>query len=309
MTNFDAKALRQVYGQFPTGVTVITTRTADGEPIGFTASSFNSVSMDPPLILWSIDKCAYSLEAFQNCEYFAVHILSDKQIALSNRFAGRGEDKFSGLDYATGTGGSPLLAGALAQLQCKNWNIYEGGDHLIMVGEVIDFSLAESGRPLVFSQGSYSQASQHVEMKKNQQSQGGTFTIQQDFLNNHLLYLLRGAYNELSQSFYQKLNESKGISPEAWRVYACLADGNKMSLATLSDYVMQPQPSLIDTLSLMGNAQVTIDFGTNSACLTASGRETATALIDLSHQHDIELAGHLSSENLDEVKRILRKLV
>lgn len=123
MSNFDTKELRQVFSQFPTGVTVITTRTADGEPIGVTASSFNTVSISPTLILWSIDKGARSLEAFKSCEYFAVNILSDKQIPISNRFAGRGQDKFGGINYTSGLGDAPLIPesfdpAAMQKLEC-----------------------------------------------------------------------------------------------------------------------------------------------------------------------------------------------
>lgn len=303
MSTFDPKALRQVYGQFPTGVTVITTRTVDGEPIGMTASSFNTVSIDPPLILWSIDKNAYSLETFKQCDYFAVNILSDQQIALSNRFAGRGEDKFKGLDYTNGAGDCPLLPKALAQLQCKNWQVYEGGDHLIMVGEVIEYQRLDNTRPLVFSQGTYAQASQHVETFDAPQTE---LFEQQDFLNNHLPYLLRSAYNHVSRSLYQRLNAATGVNPEMWRVYACLADGQTMPLETLAGYVMQPLAVLRDTLGGMGAAN--IQFDADSAQLTEAGVRLAQQLLAIAIQNEAELSDRLQAVSLTALKHNLRYL-
>ena len=99
-TEFDPKDFRRALSQFPTGVTVITTLDAEGNPVGVTASSFNSVSLDPTLVLWSIDKGAHSLAAFEKAEHFAVNILGRDQVATSNNFASRGQDKFANIDYS-----------------------------------------------------------------------------------------------------------------------------------------------------------------------------------------------------------------
>lgn len=302
MSNFEPKELRQVFSQFPTGVTVITTRTSEGEPIGVTASSFNTVSVDPALILWSIDKGAHSLDAFQNCEYFAVNILSDQQIAMSNRFAGRGQDKFSGVDYIDGAGECPLLPEALAQLQCKNWNIYEGGDHLIMVGEVIDYKIADNARPLVFSQGSYSQASPHYDvLNVNQEA----FMGEHEFLEDHLLYLLRAAYNQLSKVFYERLNVTAGVSPEVWRIYACLANGKPLELDLLGRFVMQPRSALLDTLTRIG---ASVQFDDKTARLSDEGVQIAQKLLMLEKQYKKELSNRVEGDRYNEMKKTLREL-
>lgn len=159
--DFDPKDFRFALGQFPTGVTIMTTRTKSGEPIGVTASSFNSVSMDPPLILWSVDKNAFSAEVFSENEYFAVNVLADSQVATSNLFACRGEDKFKDLEYENALGDSPLIEGSVAQFQCKNWSVYDGGDHLIIVGEVKKYTYNRERKPLLFSQGRYAVSNQH----------------------------------------------------------------------------------------------------------------------------------------------------
>ncbi|WP_163932698.1 flavin reductase family protein [Paraferrimonas sp. SM1919] len=153
MANIDPMEFRSALGKFATGVTVITCH-HNGEDIGMTASSFNSVSLDPALVLWSIDKRAHSLSAFKAAEHFVVHVLGEEQMDLSNKFASRGEDKFAGLDVARGINHAPMLNQYLARFECTTEHLYEGGDHLIVVGRVQAFATGE-GKPLLFQGGSY----------------------------------------------------------------------------------------------------------------------------------------------------------
>ena len=111
----DAREFRNALGSFTTGVTIVTTRDASGHDVGLTANSFNSVSLDPPLVLWSLAKSSTSLSAFVEAKHFAVHILAADQEPLSNRFATRGADKFAGLQIERGEGGMPLLHGCAAR--------------------------------------------------------------------------------------------------------------------------------------------------------------------------------------------------
>ncbi|MBY6189621.1 flavin reductase family protein [Microbulbifer agarilyticus] len=146
--------LRQVFGQFATGVTIVTTGGESGEAVGMTVSSFNTVSLDPPLILWCIDKKTGCFDAFNQCEHFAIHVLSDQQDNLSSLFARRGVDKFSELDYHMSAQGVPLLHEYCARLQCTLTARHEGGDHLIMVGRV-DAMHTQDRAPLLFHRGAY----------------------------------------------------------------------------------------------------------------------------------------------------------
>ena len=152
MAHFDPKTFRNALGQFATGVTIVTTRDTAGSPVGVTANSFNSVSLDPPLILWSLARSARSMAAFEQAESFAVHILASDQDELANLFASRVEDKFAGLDI--GEGGPPFIQGCSARLVCTTRHLYEGGDHVIMVGEVIDYE-SDGKPPLLFHGGTY----------------------------------------------------------------------------------------------------------------------------------------------------------
>lgn len=148
------RAFRNALGAFATGVTIATTLDADGQPVGVTASSFNSVSLDPPLVLWSVAKANMSCAAFCESGHFAVHILAAEQVALSNRFARSGSDKFTGLEWQSGATGSPILPDYAALFQCRTRHQYDGGDHIIMVGEVVDFRVQDRA-PLLFHAGRY----------------------------------------------------------------------------------------------------------------------------------------------------------
>ena len=137
-SRFDAREFRHALGAFTTGITIITAVGSDGARTGITANSFNSVSLDPPLVLWSLAKTSRSAPIFTSAKHWAVHILSAEQETLSDRFAKGAADKFAGVDTELGVGGVPLLTGCTARLQCKTSFQYEGGDHIIFVGEVLD---------------------------------------------------------------------------------------------------------------------------------------------------------------------------
>ncbi len=158
--SFDARELRQVLGAFVTGVTVITTVDAAGKPHGLTVNSFSSVSLDPPLVLWSQSMGAPSHPVFSGAERFAVNILADDQVDVSNRFARGGADKFSGTAVQPGLGGVPLIGGCAAHLECRRVHSYPGGDHVVFIGEVE--RIERHGRaPLVFGGGKYLVAQAH----------------------------------------------------------------------------------------------------------------------------------------------------
>lgn len=160
-TSFNARDFRQTLGKFATGVTIITTRAADGSPVGITVNSFNSVSLDPPMVLWSIAKTAHSRAAFSDSGFWNVHILASQQEALSNRFARAGEDKFQALALELGETPAPLIPGCSARFQCRTVHQYEGGDHIIFVGEVLAYDRSMLP-PLLYVTGSYATALSHA---------------------------------------------------------------------------------------------------------------------------------------------------
>lgn len=149
----DPMALRRTLGQFPTGVCIMTARSGD-ELLGMTMSSFNSLSLDPPLVLFSIDRKARGLPAWEAAETYAIHVLAEDQQALSNRFARPGA-KWEGMDYTEGHGGAPVLHGAAAVFECDAHARHDGGDHVLFVGRVRRFAAHPERQPLVFAQGRY----------------------------------------------------------------------------------------------------------------------------------------------------------
>jgi flavin reductase (DIM6/NTAB) family NADH-FMN oxidoreductase RutF len=151
----DPMGFRKCLGSFATGVTIITAMGPRGEPVGNTASSFNSVSLDPPLILWSLGRHAHSLKAYLSTDHFAVNVLREGQEDLSLRFATALGNKWEGVAFDTWESGCPILPNALAVFECKIAHTYVGGDHVIFVGEVISAEHDPTGRPLLFYRGSY----------------------------------------------------------------------------------------------------------------------------------------------------------
>ena len=140
---------------FATGVTIVTARTATGELVGLTANSFNSVSLNPPLVLWSLAQAAGSMVALSTGSHYAINILAADQIALAERFASKGEDRWKDVVFSEGAGGAPLLSGAAATFECFNRSRYEEGDHVIFVGEVERCSHRAGAAPLLFHGGRF----------------------------------------------------------------------------------------------------------------------------------------------------------
>ena len=153
---FDGRLFRRVLGLFPTGVTIVTTWDEEGRPVGATVSSFNTVSLDPPLVLFSMAKSSACCDAFAAGGPLAIHVLGHEQAELSNRFARGGGDKWADLTYGAGEHGAPLIEDTLVSFECSLFAQYPGGDHTIFVAEVRQLRFRD-GEPLVFCSGTYRQ--------------------------------------------------------------------------------------------------------------------------------------------------------
>ena len=153
--SFSAQEFRVALGMFATGVTIVTARGATGAPVGLTANSFNSVSLTPPLVLWSLSRSAGSMPAFERGSHYAINILAAEQHALAERFASKAVDRFADVAFSEGAGGAPILDGAAAVFECFNRSQYEEGDHVIFVGEVERCERREGAQPLIYHGGRY----------------------------------------------------------------------------------------------------------------------------------------------------------
>lgn len=151
----DARQFRDALGRFSTGVTIVTARGVDGTPVGMTASSFTSVSLDPPLVLFCPSRGAESYKTLASGGPFVINVLREEQQALSNRFAQTLEDKWHALEFDTWMTGAPVLRDCLANLECETHAVYDGGDHAVVIGRVTRFAHAPAGKPLVYFSGRY----------------------------------------------------------------------------------------------------------------------------------------------------------
>ena len=149
------RTFRDALGMFATGVTIVTARAADGSLVGLTANSFNSVSLSPPLVLWSLSRAAGSMATFAGGSHYAINVLGADQRDLAERFATRHVDRWSGVRHTEGVGGAPLLDGAVAVFECFNRSQYEEGDHVIFVGEVERCQHRAGASPLLYHGGRF----------------------------------------------------------------------------------------------------------------------------------------------------------
>lgn len=151
----DVTTLKRAFGSFATGITIVTGLRPDGAPFGLTASSFQAVSLAPPLVLYNVQRGAASLEFLAQRRAFCANVLRHDQAWMARQFAERRPDRFSGVDWKPGHCGCPLIDGALARFECRLWNTYDGGDHVIVIGNVVRQSHAEEGEPLVYFRGAF----------------------------------------------------------------------------------------------------------------------------------------------------------
>ena len=208
-TAFDPKDFRQALGMFATGVTIVTARAADGTPVGITANSFSSVSLSPPMVLWSLARNARSLPVFEAAEHWNVHILAADQEPMSNRFARAGEDKFGGIELDAGVSTAPLLPGCSARFQCRTAFRYGGGDHIIFVGEVLSYDRGSTA-PLLYVTGGYALAARRAAAVSTEPLAGADAPYSEDLLG----YLLGRAHYQFMAGFRRALNERQLSDPD-----------------------------------------------------------------------------------------------
>lgn len=298
----DPKMLRKALGQFATGVTVITaicpqTRT----PIGCTANSFSSVSLDPPLILWSINRTSASAAAYLSAQQFAVNILSADQIEMSSRFASSGQDKFAGVDWHQGLGGVPILSGVSAVFECSLFATHEGGDHTIIIGAVERFTRHE--RPgLVFAYGRYGLVADHpMEQAKTVTSGPGATPHPYD---DFLIPLLFRAYEALFSKFSRHLSEM-GTNGAEMRILAVLSILPSASLDLLMRATYLGEQSARDALRVLVAAGMVGGDEQHGLTLTGVGRERLSQLIAMAEGFEREQFSATGTLDLQRLKMAL----
>lgn len=306
MAAIDTKVLRGALGSFATGVTIVTTRDPAGVDVGLTANSFNSVSLDPPMVLWSLAKTSLSLPAFLGSRYFAVHVLAADQEPLSNLFARRGADKFAGIALERGMGDVPLLPGCAARFVCHTAFQYEGGDHIIFVGEVL--SLAHSDRaPLVFHDGRYAIAAR----KAADLCSGPALAIDNGnggFSEDFFGYLLGRAHFQMYGCVKAYL-EQQGLSVDEHFVLSVLAVADARTIQEIDALIaytgIRVTGALVDRLAAHG----LIRIEAHRLHLTSQGRALAIELMAVAKAAEADALTLLDYSEAQMLKHLLKRLI
>ncbi len=304
-SGIDPRQLRRALGSFATGVTIVTTH-ASGQDIGLTANSFNSVSLNPPMVLWSLARDSLSLPAFMQCTHFAVHVLAAPQEPLSARFAARGGDKFAGLQTSRGVGEAPLLSGCAARFQCRTAYRYEGGDHVIFVGEVLAFDQSEQP-PLLFHAGGYAVAG------PKPTTNGDTGTHDSGFADDFLIALLRRTHHRLLLQLRQNLQEH-GLTEADWFCLSILSGAGPLSIAELGARLAHTGIAVsFDQLAILGAAELLMlhgghDPGTRVS-LSDRGRQAVVELVAAAKAAEAATLAQLDADAVRQLKQWLLGLV
>ena len=304
------RQFRSALGAFATGVTIVTTRTRTGADVGLTANSFNSVSLNPPMVLWSLSKSARSLPAFLESNHFAVHVLSASQEPLSRTFATKGADKFAGLALERGPGGIPLLPDCSARFQCRTAFKYEGGDHVVFIGEVEAFDHFNRP-PLLFHGGRYTAAIERPRAAPvpAPDAPEPDSSFSQDFL----IFLLARAHFQLFLDLRRDL-ERHGLSEWQWFVLAILGVRDNRTVAELERLLWQTGTrvtyELVASLAAAGFAAL---HGPNDphaqVTLTEEGRRVVIELFAAAKATESHAERNLGFEETQLLKQALRSII
>ncbi|MCY1277652.1 p-hydroxyphenylacetate 3-hydroxylase, reductase component [compost metagenome] len=302
---FDSRAFRRALGNFATGVTIVTATAPDGTRAGVTANSFNSVSLEPPLILWSIDKRSSSLAVFQQASHFAVNILAADQIDLSNQFARPRDDKFEGVAFDSGIGGAPLFPDCAARFQCELHQQVDGGDHVILIGKVLAFD--DFGRsPLLYHQGAYSMVLPHTRMTRKAEGQPASSAFQGRLAHN-LYYLMTQAVRGY-QADYQPKQLSTGLRTSEARMLMVLENDAGLDLCDLQREVAMPRREIEEAVAILKRKGMVADAGERYV-LTSAGVEQAEALWRIAREQQDKVFAQFSEEQVETFKQMLKAVI
>ncbi len=305
VTAFDPKAFRRALGNFATGITVITARTPGGEMSGVTANSFNSVSLDPPLILWSIDKRSGSCRIFEAATHFAVNVLAADQIDLSNHFARPSDDKFAGIAHGAGLGGAPVLPDCSAVFQCEKYETVDGGDHWILIGKVVSFD--DIGRsPLLYHQGAYSVALPHARFADNAEGQAPALRALEGRLSTNLYYLMTQAVRAYQQD-YQPLQLATGLRTGEARMLMVLEQDRQLSLEALLDEINLPR-SEVEAAAEILQRKLLVACRDGRYQITAKGIEQAARLWQIAAAEQQKMFSAIGDDELAAFRKVLTLL-
>ena len=300
---FDMRSFRRCLSQFGTGVTVITAQVGD-ERVGVTANSFTSLSLDPPLIVWAINRQAKSFPLFRSASHFAVNILASDQIDVSRCFSTPTTDRFAQVPWSRGDSGAPVLGNVLAFLECESEAMHEGGDHVLMVGRVRKFSRFEK-EPLLFVQGRYGVAVDHPGLK----AAPGTVAAEAHMAETSLMVMLLLAYQTQSEKF-EVHRSAEGLTLAQSRTLAVLyqnPDGLTMSSLVSKAYLGVRDAE--DAAADLAERSYVRRCADERVQLTDKGRECREAMMRHLHDFDVQQLAAFPEVEVDAARRVLTHII
>ena len=305
MSDADPREFRNALGQFATGVTVVTTTNEAGEPVGVTASSFNSVSLDPPLVLWSLAKTSKSMPAYQSSGGFNVHILASHQDSLSNTFARPSDNKFADVNWKPCGSGHPILPEYAALFRCETQYQYEGGDHVIFVGKVVEYE-THNYPVLVFHGGKYADAK--VKPKKPEMDLPSVDVESGQYTEEFLLYLVSRAHFQSSYPI-RKACYDVGMSEPEYFCLSLLSMNGSLSrdeiVSRLEHTGHHPDEEIF--ARLIRKDWVTEDA--KKVSISENGRGHFIQLLAQSKALEEQLTKYFTDDEIDGAKAFLKKLI
>ncbi|HSV35498.1 MAG TPA: flavin reductase family protein [Ramlibacter sp.] len=297
----DLRAFRRCLAQFGTGVTVMTAAAGD-ERVGVTVNSFSSLSLEPPLVTWAIKHDSGSRRVFENAGAFAVNILAADQIDVSRCFAAPSNDKFAQVAWRTGACGAPLIDNVLATLECETEAMHEGGDHLLFVGRVKQFSRFDK-EPLLFVQGRYGVAVDHPGLKAA--PEGAAAAVAE---GTSLMVLLLFAYQAMSEKFEAR-RQAVGLTLAQSRVVAVLyqhPEGLAMGDLLAKTYLgaRDAEDAVADLVE-----RAYVQRAGDACRLTPRGRDSREAVLQHLRNFDIEQLSALPVSDIESVRNVLSHII
>jgi len=300
----DPAAFRRALGQFATGVTVITAAAGD-KRVGMTANSFSSVSLDPPLILWSAKRTSQSFPVFEAATHFAVNVLASDQMALSKHFGRSGDDKFKDLAWRPGIGDAPILEGAVCVFECRKAAAYPGGDHLIMLGAVERFARHDRGA-LLFAQGRYCVAADFPDMPDLSAAAGPRDAAGP--MNEFMTALMYRAHGVLSAALDEG-RQAEGLTVLQSRLMAAIETLPGSTLAALLPELFlgfNAAENTVNELVRMGLVHVAPG---GALTLTLAGEDRSRALLARARAIEARELSNIPPNDIASCRRVLAQLV
>lgn len=298
----DARALRRCLGQFPTGVTVVTARNGE-RLVGMAVNSFAAVSLAPPLVLWSIRRESSSAQDFLQAGHYAVSVLADDQVELSQLFGSSHPERFERARWQAGLRGAPLIEGAIAHLECRLEQVHEGGDHLILVGHVERHARFE-GTPLLFTQGHYGVAQEHPALAETLPPSGPDAAplLSDAELLRQLVY----ASQRLSLDF-ESHRQALGLDMPMSRLLNRLLEGACDQAALGRATYLEPE-EVADGLAGLEQQGLLWRRDDGQIELSAAGRERQAAIAGSAGHYMKDKLGRIAEADLAAFKRVLLAL-